>query len=241
MQVDPSGPAKNLRPRAHSTLPNLGGVNPTDPSSAAAPPPQIPRDGATTRTPDHRTQPQASPTEESLFHTVTGRNTPPMHAFEDLACADENSTAADGAPNEDDDELGISVATAWEDGNSQPLIDEITLLDVPTVNNAPIIAGNTIVTALAAHDRAITLALADVAGVITTTANSPSTTAPATADTAPEPTMASMMFMLHTMQTTNQAILARLDTIDATSKTQHGRLCAAINAKADSTEIARLD
>jgi hypothetical protein len=235
-QVNPSGPAKNLRPRAHSTLPNPGGVNPTDPSSAAAPPPQIPRDGATTHTPDHRMQPQASTTEESLFHTVTGRNTTPMHlatithsvkpplqnAFEDLVRADEDSTAADGAPNEDDDKLGISVATAREDGNSQPLINEIMLLDVPMVDDAPIIAENTIVAALAAHDRAIMLALADVAGVITTTTNYPSTTAPATTDTAPEPTMALIMFMLHTMQTTNQAILACLDTIDATSKMQHG-------------------
>ncbi len=235
-QVNPSGPAKNLCPCAHSTLPNLGGVDPTDPSSAAAPPPQIPHDGATTHTPDHRTQLQASTTKESLFHTVTRHNTTPMHlatithsvkpplqnAFEDLARADEDSTAADGAPNEDNNELGISVATAWEDGNSQPLIDEITLLYVPTVDDAPIIAGNTIVAALAAQDRAITLALADVAGVITTTANSPSTTAPATADTAPEPTMALMMFMLHTMQTTNQAILARLNKINTTRKTQHG-------------------
>jgi hypothetical protein len=166
---------------------------------------------------------------------------PSQNAFEDLARADKDSTAAIGAPNKDDDELGISVATAWEDGNSQPLINEITLLDVPMIDDAPIIAGNTIVAALAAHGRAIMSALADVAGVVATTANSPSTTAPATADTAPEPTMASMMFMLHMMQTTNQAILARLDTINATSKTQHGRLHAAINAKADSTEIMRLD
>jgi hypothetical protein len=155
--------------------------------------------------------------------TITHSVKPPLkNAFEDLAHADEDSTAADGAPNEDDDELGISVATAWEDGNSQSLIDEITLLNVPTADNAPVITGNTIVAALAAHNRAITLALANVAGVITTTANSPSTTALATADTAPEPTMALMMLILHTMQTTNQAILTRLDTINATSKTQHG-------------------
>jgi hypothetical protein len=59
---------------------------------------------------------------------------------------------------------------------------------------------------------------------------------------APAPTMASMMLMLHTMQntmqTTNQAILTRLNTINSANKLQHGRLRAAINAKADSTEIA---
>ena len=53
--------------------------------------------------------------------------------------------------------------------------------------------------------------------------------------------MASMMLMLHTMQSTNQAILNCLDAMDNTSKKNHGRLHAAINSKADSSKIARLD
>jgi hypothetical protein len=57
--------------------------------------------------------------------------------------------------------------------------------------------------------------------------------------------MALMMLMLHTMQNmmqmTNQAILTCLDTINSANKLQHGHLRAAINAKADSTKIARLD
>ncbi len=60
-----------------------------------------------------------------------------------------------------------------------------------------------------------------------------------------------MMLMLHTMQNTNQAILARLDTIDATFKSHHAALNtidatikshhAALNDKANLSEIARLD
>lgn len=36
------------------------------------------------------------------------------------------------------------------------------------------------------------------------------------------PTMTTMMLMLHTMQSTNQAILNRLDAMDDTSKKHHG-------------------
>ena len=60
-------------------------------------------------------------------------------------------------------------------------------------------------------------------------------------DVTEAPTMATMMLVLCTMQSTNQAILNRLDAMDNTSKKHHGRLRAAINSKADSAEIARLD
>ena len=50
-----------------------------------------------------------------------------------------------------------------------------------------------------------------------------------------------MMLLLHTMQSTNQAILNCLDAMDDTSKKNHGRLHAVINSKADSSEITRLD
>jgi hypothetical protein len=60
-------------------------------------------------------------------------------------------------------------------------------------------------------------------------------------DVTEAPTMATMMLVLCTMQSTNQAILNRLDAMDNTSKKHHGRLRAAINSKADSAKIARLD
>jgi len=53
--------------------------------------------------------------------------------------------------------------------------------------------------------------------------------------------MATMMLLLHTMQSTNQAILNCLDAMDDTIKKNHGRLHTAINSKADSSEIVRLD
>jgi hypothetical protein len=43
------------------------------------------------------------------------------------------------------------------------------------------------------------------------------------------------------MLSQNQAILNRLDAMDDTSNRCHGQLRAAINSKADSTEISRLD
>ena len=49
------------------------------------------------------------------------------------------------------------------------------------------------------------------------------------------------MLVLCTMQSQNQAILTCLDAMDDTSKEHHGRLHAALNSKADSTKIARLD
>ena len=54
-------------------------------------------------------------------------------------------------------------------------------------------------------------------------------------------TMATMMLVLRTMQSQNQAILNRLDTMDDTSKKHHGQLHAAINSKVDSTKVARSD
>ncbi len=62
--------------------------------------------------------------------------------------------------------------------------------------------------------------------------------------TLPEPTMVSKMHLLQTMQSISQAILARLDNMDSTiaaNKLQQSRPHAAINVKADSLEIARLD
>jgi hypothetical protein len=60
-------------------------------------------------------------------------------------------------------------------------------------------------------------------------------------DVTNAPTMATMMLLIHTMQSTNQAILNCLDAMDDNNKKNHGRLHVAINLKADSSEIARLD
>ena len=112
--VQPSGPARNLRPHATSTPPSRGGVNLPDLSTASAPPPpSIPRDGATTRNPYHRKRPTASTTAESVFKTVDGRNTTPLaratmaplatppsqNTFAlVLDAADESHTVLHGAP-----------------------------------------------------------------------------------------------------------------------------------------------
>jgi len=133
--------------------------------------------------------------------------------------------------------------TPREDGASQPLLDAIP---------------DPIIDALTAHNRVLTLTIAwvdeaaraldlAIAGVAKTLAddddddtNAPHPTV-SPDDVTNAPTMATIMLLLHTMQSTNQAILNRLDAMDDTSKKNHGRLRAAINSKADSSEIARLD
>ena len=55
------------------------------------------------------------------------------------------------------------------------------------------------------------------------------------------PTMETFMLVLQSLQSQNQAILTRLDSMDDTNKQRHGELRAEITSKADSAEIARLD
>jgi hypothetical protein len=231
MNVKPPSPARNLRSQANPSPSIHGGVNP---SSTTAPPARFPRDGATTRTPDHCKKPQTSTTGEPPFHTVTGRNATPIrlatvaptvdphsqNAFEDLAQTDDESCAvADGILLATDEKIGPS---AWEDGDSQPLLDGFTQPDDPSADDANV---------------------ADV--VILNNDGTSAEPALTSTNAAPAPRMALMMLMLHTMQntmqTTNQAILTRLNTINFANKLQHDCLRAAINAKADSTKIARLD
>jgi hypothetical protein len=140
--------------------------------------------------------------------------------------------------------------TAREDADSQPLLNLETFTD-PIVNT------------LTAHDRVLTLTIAEVAkadraldlaitGVATalddddddvTDAHTMASLMPTVphGDVTEAPTMATMMLVLRAMQSTNQAILNCLDAMDDTSKKHHGRLRAAINSKADSAKIARLD
>jgi hypothetical protein len=188
MNVKPPGPARTLRSHANPSPSIHGGVNP---SSTTAPPARFPRDGATTRPPDHHKKPQTSTTGEPPFHTVTGRNATlvclatvvptvyphSQNAFEDLAQTDDEScAAADRILLATDDEIGPS---AWEDGNSQPLLNGFTQPDDPSVNNS------------------------DVADIVVLNDDGTSAEPALTStDTAPAPTMVLMMLMLHTMQNT---------------------------------------
>jgi len=147
--------------------------------------------------------------------------------------------------------------TAREDGDSQPLLDlgAILALDVtsdPIINT--LAANNRILTLTIAGvteaDRALDLAITGVATTLDDddddVTDAPTMallmpTVPHGNATESPTTMATMMLVLRTMQSQNQAILTRLDAMDDTSKERHGRLRAALNSKADSTEIARLD
>jgi hypothetical protein len=177
--------------------------------------------------------------------TIAQSDAPPStNAFADLARTNKDSTADDGTPDAEFTETGLS-----KDGDSQPLLDELTQLANPLIDG-PSHAGEPIVAAFNAHDRDMTLAITQFADSIDNPDSSG--TPPAPTPLKPSaPTMDPMMLMLHTMQNTNQAILARLDTIDATIKLHHAALNtidatikshhAALNDKANSSEIARLD
>jgi hypothetical protein len=235
--VNPAGPAKNLRSsenlRSHVT--SRGGVRHTNPSPSTAPTPQLPRDGASLCPPDHRTTARASTTTDSVYHTVTGRNTTPVHlatiaqsdappstnAFADLARTDEDSTTDDRTPDAEFTDTELS-----EHGDSHTLLDELTQLADPLIDG-PSHAGEPIVAAFNAHDRNMTLAITQFADSIDNLDSSGT----------PPATMDPMMLMLHTMQNTNQAILACLNRIDANIKSHN----AALNDKANLSEIARLD
>jgi hypothetical protein len=180
---------------------------------------------------------------------------PSQNTYACFAEADEDSAPADGTPHKVNNEFGHSRAmstnndTTHDDGTSQPLIDKVMLTgaDIPPDDNA--VDGTMIFDALAEHDRVLTLAITNVIDRedITENVHPPAATNPATSTinaTLPEPMMVSMMLLLQTMQSTSQAILARLDNMDSTiaaNKLQQGWLCTAINAKADSSEIACLD
>jgi hypothetical protein len=252
--VQPSGPAKNLRSRATSTPPSRGGVNPPDLSTALAPPPSIPRDGATTYNPNPRKWPTASTTVESVFKTVAGRNTTPLtratvapsatppsqNTFVLLDAAYESHTGTlaagtyVGAATDEDNDVDHTEGTAREDGVSQPLLDAITdpIIDALTAH-ARVLTST--IAGVDKADRALDLAITGVAKTLDDDVDNDTDAPPPTVphgDVSDAPMMASMMLKLHTMQSTNQAILNRLDAMDDTSKENHGRLRAAIISKA---------
>jgi hypothetical protein len=142
--VDPSSTAKKSRPRATPTPPTRGGALHTDTPTASALPPLIPRAGATTRTPNHRKQPTASTIAGLQFAPVAGRNTtrftraslpataepPSQNSFAELDTTDDPGPPlvdrADDDAMDDNSDVGHTECTSWEDGNSQPLLEDIT-------------------------------------------------------------------------------------------------------------------
>jgi hypothetical protein len=86
--------------------------------------------------------------------TIAQSDTPPStNAFADLARTDEDSTVDDGTPDAEFTDTELS-----EDGDSQPLLDELTQLANPLIDS-PSHAGEPIIAAFNAHDRDMTLAI----------------------------------------------------------------------------------
>ena len=146
-----------------------------------------------------------------------------------------------------DDNVDHTEGTAREDGDSQPLLDLDTITDPFVVDTIT----DPIVDTLTAHDRVLTSTIAgvagadraldlDITGVATTLDDNDDDVTDATTmallmptvlhgnATESPATMATMMLVLRTMQSQNQAILNRLDAMDNTSKDRHGRLRAAL-------------
>ena len=196
--------------------------------------------------------------------TVAPLATPPsQNTFVLFDAADESHALAVGTvaagsvfDTAEDNDVDPTEGTAREDGNSQPLLDLDAMLAHDTITDP-------IIDTLNAHDRVLTSTIAGVdeadraldlaiTGVTTTLDDddddvTAATTMASLMPTVPHgnvtkaPTLATMMLMLRTMLSQNQAILNRLDAMDDTSNRRHGRLRTAINSKADSTKIARLD
>ena len=168
--------------------------------------------------------------------TVAPSATPPL----------QNTFAAGtdvDATTEEDNDVDHTDSTTRDDGDSQPLLDVITdpIIDALTAH-ARVLTST--IAGVDEADRALDLAITGVTKTLDDDVDDDTNEPPPTVphgDVTDAPTMASMMRMLHMTQATNQAILNRLDAMDNTSKKNHGRLRAAINSKANSSKIARLD
>ncbi len=193
--------------------------------------------------------PPATPPSQNTFALLDAADKSHALAAGTVAAGTVFATAVD---NSDDHTEG----TAREDGDSQPLLDldAILALDaipdpiIDTLNARERVFTSTIA-GVAEADRALDLAITGVATTLDDNVDNV-TNAPTMASLMPTvphgdvteaPTPATMMLMLRTTLSQNQAILNRLDAMDDTSTTRHDRLRAALNSKADSTEIARLD
>ncbi len=128
-------------------------------------------------------------------------------------------TDVDAATKEDND-VDHTDGTAREDGDSQPLLDVITdpIIDALTAHTRVL---TSTIAGVDEADRALDLAITGVAKTLDNDVDNDTNEPPPTVphgDVTNAPTMAPMMIMLHTMQSTNQAILNRLDAMDDTSK-----------------------
>jgi hypothetical protein len=199
--------------------------------------------------------------EEQLFNPMFGHNTTPLdqatiahlmttpspNRFVGFVDLDEDSAPADDINNGLGPlaEIPPNDATVRKDGGSQPLIDEDdNAFPVAT----PPMGVTMIVTALAKHDRIMTLAIAAVVlppppdGAVppsNVTTSDISTTTPMLADM--------MLFLQHSnemMQQNHRTIITHLSAINGpmdTANEDTRLICATLASKADSTEIARLD
>jgi hypothetical protein len=200
--------------------------------------------------------------EETAFIPVTRQNTTPMNQATIVAAVqppsqntfaaidDDDSAPAKGTRNKDNDfalAKGTSNndATACEDGGSQPLIDEITPIDNALTGDIPT-GGTTLVTAFAEHDRIMTSAIANIIAPpdideVVPTPEVMILENLATTTTATGPTLAGLITLL---QHNHQTILDQLTAINGCmdmADDNNRKLRVAIDAKADSTEITRLD
>ena len=175
---------------------------------------------------------------ESVFKTVTGRNTTPLNwstvapsatppsqntfALLDAAEESHTGTLAAGmvrATTEEDNDADHTEGTAREDGDSQPLLHAIAdpIIDALTAH-ARVLTST--IARVDEADRALDLAITGVTKTLDDDVENDTDAPPPTiphGDVTDAPTMPSMMLMLYTMQSTNQAILNRLDAMDNTT------------------------
>ena len=147
-------------------------------------------------------------------------------------------TDTDGTPRED----GASLPLLDPDMSSDPIVDTLTAHERVLTTT---IAG------IAEVDHALDLAITGAATALDEDkddddapgANTMASLMPMVPhdNVSAAPTMEAFMLVLQSLQTQNQAILTRLDSMDDTNRQRHGELRAEITSKADSTDIARLD
>jgi hypothetical protein len=168
-----------------------------------------------------------------------------------VAHTDGTPRAIDAAGPVNDDVVHTDTeGTPRADGDSRPLLNLAMITDpvVDTLTTHDRVLTTTIADITAA-DRALDLAITGVASALDgdddndTGAKTMASRMPMIphGDVSAAPTMAAFMLVLQSLQAQNQAILTRLDSIDATNQQRHGELHAEITSKADSTDITRLD
>ena len=214
--VAPTGSAKKTHARAAPTPSADGGGAPNDAPPASTQPPSIHRAGAATHPPDHRKRPTASTTD---LTPVTGRAitrlTRASLAAATTVAPSQNSFAVLDSADTD--------GTATMEGDEDDYAPDDS--DVAQAEGTSREDGNS--QPLIDNSAASVTAIFNTVNQVLGTADDD--------DTAlPPPTMESMMALLQNMQS---SILTRLDTLEYSL----GGLRAAINLKAEASDIARLD